>query len=49
LDENQLHDALRDAWFTSQGYRTLRIRNSAILNDLNGVIDLIQSTAKETV
>jgi len=49
LDENQLHDALRDAWFTSQGYRTLRIRNSAILNDLNGVIDLIQSTARATV
>jgi very-short-patch-repair endonuclease len=49
LDENQLHDALRDAWFTSQGYRTLRIRNSAILNDLNGVIDLIQSTATATV
>ncbi len=49
LDENQLHDAQRDAWFTSQGYRTLRIRNSAILNDLHGVIDRIQSAAKETV
>ncbi len=49
LDENQRHDALRDAWFASQGYRTLRIRNSAILNDLNGVIDLIQSTARATV
>jgi very-short-patch-repair endonuclease len=49
LPENQLHDALCDAWFASQGYRTLRIRNSAILNDLNGVIDLIQSTARATV
>jgi very-short-patch-repair endonuclease len=49
LDENQLHDALRDAWFTSQGYRTLRVRNGQILSDLNGVIDLIQSTVKKRV
>jgi very-short-patch-repair endonuclease len=47
LVENQLHDALRDDWFASQGYRTLRIPNSSIVNDLNGVIDLIQSTTKE--
>ncbi len=45
LPENELHDALRDAWFTSQGYSTLRVRNSAILDDLNGVIALIKSTA----
>jgi very-short-patch-repair endonuclease len=49
LPENEAHDALRDDWFKSQGYRTLRVRNGQILNDLNGVIDLIQSTAKETV
>jgi very-short-patch-repair endonuclease len=25
LPEEQLHDAERDAWFESQGYRTLRV------------------------
>jgi very-short-patch-repair endonuclease len=45
LPENELHDALRDAWFVGQGYRTLRVRNNEILNDLNGVIALIKSTA----
>ncbi len=49
LPENEAHDTLRDAWFTSQGYRTLRIRNGQILDDLNGVIDRIQSTAKERI
>jgi very-short-patch-repair endonuclease len=45
LPENELHDALRDAWFTSQGYSTLRVRNNDILNDLNGVVALILSVA----
>jgi very-short-patch-repair endonuclease len=43
LPEAQLHDAKRDAWFTAQGYRVLRIGNEQALNDLTGVMQIIET------
>ena len=37
----QLHDAERDEWLASQGYRILRFKNQHVLNDLNGVVEII--------
>jgi very-short-patch-repair endonuclease len=30
-EDQQLHDAVRDAWLTSQGYRVLRLPNELVL------------------
>ena len=32
------HDAARDAWFTTHGYRTLRFWNNDVLQSMDGVI-----------
>jgi very-short-patch-repair endonuclease len=31
-------DAMRDAWFTAHGYRTLRFWNNDVLQNMDGVI-----------
>jgi very-short-patch-repair endonuclease len=36
LPEAQLHDAIRDDWLRSQGYRVLRFRNQQVLDDVDG-------------
>ena len=43
LPEEELHDAERDAWFSSQGYRTLRVTNVRVLEDMDGVLADIQA------
>jgi len=44
LPEAQLHDATRDDWLRSQGYRVLRFRNQQVLDDLEGVVDAIRKS-----
>ncbi len=44
LPEAQLHDATRDEWLRSQGYRVLRFRNEQALNDPDGVVEAILET-----
>ncbi len=44
LPEAQLHDALRDQWLSSQGYRVLRFRNEQALYDPDGVVKAIRGT-----
>lgn len=41
LEEEQLHDFERDAWFASQGYRTFA--NQRVLDDIEGVLADIQA------
>jgi hypothetical protein len=41
LPDEQLHDALRDEWLRSQGYRVLRFRNQQVLDDPDGVVRII--------
>jgi very-short-patch-repair endonuclease len=41
LPEVQLRDEIRDAWLKSEGYRVLRFNNERILDDLNGVMEII--------
>jgi very-short-patch-repair endonuclease len=41
LPEAELHDALRDAWLTSQGYRVVRFRNQQVLDDPCAVVEAI--------
>ena len=40
-DERQAHDARRDNWFVSQGYRVLRFTNDDVLQNLEGVVAVI--------
>jgi len=42
--EAQLHDATRDDWLRSQGYRVLRFRNQQVLDDAEGVVEAILSS-----
>ena len=44
LPAAQLHDAIRDDWLRSQGYRVLRFRNQQVLDDVEGVVEAIVST-----
>ena len=39
--EAQLHDALRDEWLASQGYRVLRFRNQQALDDASAIVDAV--------
>jgi very-short-patch-repair endonuclease len=41
LPEAQLHDAIRDAWLRSQGYRILRFRDRQVSDDFGGVVEAI--------
>ena len=34
-------DAERDAWFAQRGYRTLRVWNSQVFENLDGVLQVI--------
>ena len=38
---NNVHDAYRDAWLASQGFRVLRFWNNDVLGNLAGVVDAI--------
>jgi very-short-patch-repair endonuclease len=38
FEERIRHDARRDAWFASRGYRVLRFTNDDVLKNLEGVI-----------
>jgi very-short-patch-repair endonuclease len=38
-------DRERDAWFASQGYRTLRFTNAEVMDDLESVLAEIESAA----
>ena len=44
LPEAQLHDAERDEWLASQGYRILRFRNQQVLDDPEGVVGVIRES-----
>jgi very-short-patch-repair endonuclease len=44
LPAGQIHDATRDAWMESQGYRVLRFPNQQAMNDLQGVVEAILNT-----
>ncbi len=41
FQERQAHDARRDNWFVSQGYRVLRFTNDDVLKNLEGVVAVI--------
>ncbi|MBL8906191.1 MAG: endonuclease domain-containing protein [Rhizobiales bacterium] len=41
-----MHDAIRDAWFSREGYQVLRVWNHDILQNLYGVLDTIAARAK---
>jgi very-short-patch-repair endonuclease len=40
-DQATLHDAKRDAWLTSRGYRVVRLPNDLVVNDPSAVIEII--------
>jgi len=42
LPDEQLHDAERDAWFMSQGYRTLRVRDREACGDPFAVAERVR-------
>jgi very-short-patch-repair endonuclease len=42
LPEAELHDALRDAWLVSQGYRVLRFRNQQALDDPCAIVEAVR-------
>jgi very-short-patch-repair endonuclease len=44
LPDAQIHDAERDAWLRSQGYRVLRFRNQHVLDDPDGVVGIIMNS-----
>ncbi|MGZ3275928.1 MAG: endonuclease domain-containing protein [Caulobacteraceae bacterium] len=43
LPEKELHDALRDAWLKSQGYRVVRFRNQQVVDDPSTVVEAIRT------
>jgi len=43
LPDENLRDAERTLWLNSQGYRVIRFRNLAVLDDSNGVADQIEA------
>jgi very-short-patch-repair endonuclease len=45
--ERQRHDARRDVFFRSQGYRVLRFANEDVLSNLEGVVEAIRIAASE--
>ena len=40
-DEQQTHDAKRNQWFEAEGYRVLRVFNSDVTKNLEGVLQVI--------
>jgi very-short-patch-repair endonuclease len=49
LPEEQLHDAERDAWFRTQGYRTLRIRDREAYGDPFAVAERIRQEIQKAL
>jgi very-short-patch-repair endonuclease len=46
--EDACFDAVRDSWFESEGYKTLRFSNAQILMDINGVLETIAREFEDT-
>jgi len=42
------YDAGRDAWLRAQGYRVLRLSNKEVLEDLEGVMQVIRDRVVES-
>jgi very-short-patch-repair endonuclease len=47
FDAGVRHDALRDAHFTSAGFRVLRFWNADVDTNMDGVIDAIEDALKQ--
>jgi very-short-patch-repair endonuclease len=47
FEERIRHDARRDAWFASRGYRVLRFTNDDVINNLEGVVIAIGLAAEQ--
>ncbi len=47
LEERLRHDARRDQWLVSRGYRVLRFTNDDVLNNLEGVVIAIGLAAEQ--
>ena len=41
------HDAMRDAWLSSQGFRVMRFWNNDVLNDTQAVLEAILHALRE--
>jgi very-short-patch-repair endonuclease len=49
FDERLRHDARRDQWFASRGYRVLRFTNDDVMRNLEGVVLSILQAAEQAV
>jgi len=47
FDERIRHDARRDRWFASRGYRVLRFTNDEVMKNLEGVVLAISQAAEQ--
>jgi very-short-patch-repair endonuclease len=47
FEERIRHDARRDEWFTSRGYRVLRFTNDDVMKNLEGVVLAIDLAAAQ--
>ena len=47
FDERIRHDARRDRWFASRGYRVLRFTNDEVIKNLEGVVLAISQSAEQ--
>jgi very-short-patch-repair endonuclease len=47
FEERICHDARRDQWFASRGYRVLRFSNDDVLKNLEGVVLSIRQAAEQ--
>jgi very-short-patch-repair endonuclease len=47
FEERIRHDARRDRWFESRGYRVLRFTNNDVLKNLEGVVLVIAEAAEQ--
>jgi very-short-patch-repair endonuclease len=47
FEERLRHDAKRDEWFASRGYRVLRFTNSDVMKNLEGVVLTIAEAAEQ--
>lgn len=49
FEERLRHDAKRDQWFASGGYRVLRLTNDDVMKNLEGVVLSILEAAEQAV
>jgi very-short-patch-repair endonuclease len=47
FEERLRHDAKRDEWFASRGYRVLRFTNDDVMKNLEGVVLMISAAAEQ--